>query len=263
MRRFSFTKVFVVIPLYLLLIALLSACDAQGQNAQCSNSPNCNIVQSQSGSSSNGQSNTTSSSSQTSQQGSGNTTSSNPPPPTGTVLYQEDGSDGWQGWALSPDWKTVENNTLLINDGSHVNNFLGPTAIAPYTIPNSVQNFAIETTITSPQPQGDTHFSITSCGSTADSGWQGYEALFAYVYTGSHEVQIFANRDRLATANFDPGTNQHNYRIEVKGNVITVFIDHAQVAQATDNKFITCGRQVGLLSSLVVLRVSSFKVIVL
>lgn len=170
---------------------------------------------------------------------------------------------GWQGWALSSDWKTVDNNTLLVDDGSHISNLEGPTAIPPCTVPNSVQNFAIEATITSPQPNSDTHFGMTVCGSTTDSGWQGYEGIFAYEYYGDHHVQIWVNTDKQAEASFDPGITSHTYRLEVKGNVITMFVDGVQIAQATDNKFITCGRQVGLLSSLVVLHVSSFKLIAL
>lgn len=172
-------------------------------------------------------------------------------------------ANGWQGWALSSDWKTVDNNTLLVDDGSHISNLEGPTAIPPCTVPNSVQNFAIEATITSPQPNSDTHFGMTVCGSTTDSGWQGYEGIFAFEYYGDHHVQIWVNTDKQAEATFDPGTASHTYRLEVKGNVITMFVDGAQIAQATDNKFITCGRQVGLLSSLVVLHVSSFKLIAL
>ncbi len=174
----------------------------------------------------------------------------------GTVLYQEDGSDGWQGWALSSDWRIVDNNKLLSDDGSAGSNQAGPSAIPPFTIPAGVQNFAVEANITLPQPLYNAHFSLTACGSTASSGWQGYEGL----ETGDTAL-IFADHNNLAQTNFNPGTGPHLYRLEIKGNVITLYIDHALVVQATDNTFLPCGSQVGMVSSLAIVHVSSFKVI--
>src|ERR1051326_7990800 len=37
-----------------------------------------------------------------------------PIPKPGTILYQENGSDNWQGWALSSDWKVVFQGLLII-----------------------------------------------------------------------------------------------------------------------------------------------------
>jgi hypothetical protein len=174
----------------------------------------------------------------------------------GTVLYQENGSDGWQGWALSSDWRIVNNNKLLSDDGSAGSNQAGPSAIPPFTIPAGVQNFAIEASITLPQALSNAHFSFTACGSTASSGWQGYEGL----ETGGTAL-IFADHNLLAQTNFDPGTEPHLYRLEIKGNIVTLFIDHALVVQATDNTFLPYGSQVGVVSSLAIVHVSSFKVI--
>ena len=174
----------------------------------------------------------------------------------GTVLYQENGSDGWQGWALSSDWRIVDNNSLLSDDGSAGSNQAGPSAIPPFTIPTGVQNFAVEANITLPQTLSNAHFSLTACGSTASSGWQGYEGL----ETGG-TAMIFADHNQLAQTNFDPGTGSHLYLLEIKGNVITLYIDHALVVQATDNTFLPCGSQVGMVSSLAIVHVSSFKII--
>lgn len=174
----------------------------------------------------------------------------------GTVLYQENGSDGWQGWALSSDWRVVDNNKLLSDDGSAGSNQAGPSAIPPFTIPAGVQNFAIEANVTLPQTLYDAHFSLTACGSTVSSGWQGYEGL----ETGS-TAMIFADHNQLAQTNFDPGTGPHLYRLEIRGNVITLYIDHALVVQATDNTFLPCGSQVGMVSSLAIVHVSSYRII--
>lgn len=176
--------------------------------------------------------------------------------PSGTVVYQENGSDGWQGWALSSDWRKVANNKLLSDDGSAGSNQAGPSAIPPYTIPAGVQNFAIVANVTMPQPLNNAHFSLTACGRTTSNGWQGYEGL-----ENGGQAFIFANSNTLAQTNFNPGTGPHTYRLEVRGNVITLYIDNALVVQATDNTFLPCGSQVGMVSSQAIVHVSSFQVI--
>jgi len=171
-------------------------------------------------------------------------------------VYQENGSDGWQGWALSSDWRRVANNKLLSDDGSAGSNQSGPSAIPPYTIPAGVQNFAIVANVTMPQPLNNAHFSLTACGRTTSNGWQGYEGL-----ENGGQAQIFANSNELAQTDFNPGTGPHTYRLEVRGNVITLYIDNALVVQATDNTFLPCGSQVGMVSSQAIVHVSSFQVI--
>ncbi len=182
------------------------------------------------------------------------------------VVYQENGSDGWQGWALSTDWRVVDNNKLLSNDGSGGSSpGRGPSAIAPYSLPQGSQNFAIEVGITVPQTMNYLqHVLVTMCGSTTSDGWQGYAGLIGHEeYAPNSEAGIFADHERLAKTDFDPNGALHTYRIEVKGNVISLFVDQARVVQGTDNKFLPCGGQIGIASALTVVHISSFKVTLL
>lgn len=178
------------------------------------------------------------------------------------IVFQEDGSNGWQDWVFTSDWRTVDNNKLLINDGSKGSNQEGPSAIPPYSLPQGIQNFAIEVGITVPQIRSQTHFSIIACGSTTESGWQGYEGLMAFDSRAT-TAQIFVSHEEMARIRFDPGTGLHIYRLNIRGNVIAMLIDNALIAQATDNKFLPYGNQVGIVSSLAVIHVNSFKVILL
>jgi hypothetical protein len=59
---------------------------------------------------------------------------------------------------------------------------------------------------------------------------------------------------------FDPGTDWHTYRIEVKANVITLLIDNAVMTSVTDNRFLSAGL-VGLWSNRYHLEVLDFKII--
>ncbi len=180
----------------------------------------------------------------------------------GIVLYQEDGSDNWKGWKLASDWKIVDNGILIRSDGSAASNEAGPSAIPPFSLPKGVQGFAIETTIAAPQPQNSTHFSITACGSMTNTSWQGYEGTIARD-PGAITTLIFVGHTQLVRTQFDPGTGPHTYRLEIRKNVITLFVDHVLVSKATDYASLPCGTQVGLVSSWAVILVSSFKVFAL
>ena len=103
------------------------------------------------------------------------------------------------------------------------------------------------------------HVSITACGSTTTNGWQGYEG----VISSDNQAQIFADHDQLAHTDFNPNQNLYMYRLEVRGNVISLFVNGGLVVQAADNKFLPCGSQIGIVSSLAVIHVSSFGVILL
>jgi hypothetical protein len=58
---------------------------------------------------------------------------------------------------------------------------------------------------------------------------------------------------------FRPRTDWHHYRVEVRGNTVTVFIDGAFALKATDNTYLG-GRKVGLWSNRCQISVRSFEV---
>lgn len=139
-----------------------------------------------------------------------------------------------------------------------------PSAIPPYSLPQGTLNFAIEVGITIPQGMSFGQISITSCGSTTSNGWEGYKGVIAGPQTYvSPLVQIYAGQDRIAETDFAPNSQLYIYRLEVRGNVISLFAKGGLVAQATDNKFLRCGSQIGIMSSRAVIHISSFKVILL
>lgn len=61
---------------------------------------------------------------------------------------------------------------------------------------------------------------------------------------------------------FDPGSNWHVYRVEVKGNTVQFYIDENAMASAQDNKYLVAG-DVGLWCNQYKIEVRSFTVIAL
>lgn len=271
MRRFSFTRVLGVLPLYLLLVALLSSCDAQGQNAQCNNAPNCNITQNQFGSSSNGQTNPTSPSDQPTQVPSP-TPSPTPLPPTptptavsqstGTVLCQADWSSGMNGWTGTPDWKTL--NGTLVNDGTYDSGGVPPSLLAPCDL-NSIPNYRVEVKV-QVQSQGSPGpgfgFYVRYRADTNSGYMVGDTAGFDEHCGDLCAVSISPASDffhPIENIKFVPGTTMHTYTIEVKDNHIKVFIDGGFITDVIDNRSLN-GGSVGFWDTYVQLTVSSFKV---
>lgn len=168
------------------------------------------------------------------------------------LLYREDGSDNWNGWTGSSDWKVI--NGMLQNDGISTNGFTAPTIIvSPYKV-SGTDDYAIEATIqvvsfpnTGYVPSFE--IGIRGNGSTSNNDWQGYWAEVS-------EAQL-----SLASGYgpFQPGNNWHTYRLEAKGNSLKVFVDGTYIAGANSNEYPT-GGQSGLGSLNTQLKVNSFKV---
>jgi len=193
------------------------------------------------------------------------------------VLYNENGTDNWQGWNKSRDWKT--SNEELLNDGSvPATTVVGPTVVAPYTV--SVNDYAVEAEIElqrwqSNLPNWPGNFGITVRGSGisgSDSTWSGYlfQLMDAFPLDNNRPSAALCNNKRLfkdaiigESVPFDPGSNvPHVYRVEVRGTEITVKIDEKIVLDRQDNLFLT-GGQVGLETSNAQISVMRFSVIAL
>ncbi len=177
-------------------------------------------------------------------------------PKPGTVLYQEDGSDNWQGWSGDQAWKVL--NHFLLNDGTS-DNF--SRIIAPYQVAGTA-DYAVEATF---QVVSYEHrvsypcFGIAVRGMSTAAPTRGYHAVIG-CFSDLTDVELQDDEKTLATAPFNPGNNWHTYRIEVKGNNIKFFVDGGLKIVLTDNKFLD-GGEVGLFDTQVQLEVSSFKVI--
>jgi hypothetical protein len=171
----------------------------------------------------------------------------------------------FEKWSLTPDWKRLSNG-MLVNDGTGSFSDFAPI-FAPYK-PDS-EDYAVEAEIQVIQSANASSFGVV----VRADGKDGY-AVGAGAGQGRHWRQKDTNicylggawatngmRDCIAEGQvFDPGTDWHTYRIEVKVNTITLFIDDAFMTEVTDNKFTLAGR-VGLWSNKYQLEVRSFKVI--
>jgi len=79
-----------------------------------------------------------------------------------------------------------------------------------------------------------------------------------------HEVAVLwtavdGDNDGLDVASFDPGREWHRYRVEVRGNTLSLSVDGHPVLQATDNSYLD-GRRAGLWSSECQIEVRRFEV---
>lgn len=168
-------------------------------------------------------------------------------PPGSPILYQADWSTGLNGWFGSQDWKTLDG--MLINDGTH--NGIGLSITAPYT-PNT-DDYAVEAEIQVIRPIGCSSFGIVARADRKETGYQ----------TGINYCEFhgaaFYYMPELGYKEFEPGTDWHTYRLEVKGNTIKFLIDGALVLKTSDNRYLS-GGQVGLWNDEVQLNVRSFKV---
>lgn len=196
-------------------------------------------------------------------------------PKAGTILYQEPGTDNWQGWTGSPDWKTL--NSQLLNGGTNTDQIssTGQTnpkiILAPYTVTGTA-NYAVEAQIKVQRDNIDTGSSYSDCGfgiivriDSTSSQQTGYIAwikdqggnYLPRVHTAN--IEQASDGTQLAQATFDPGTNVHTYRVEVNGNDIKLLIDGAQKLHIQDNQFIT-GGNIGFLSIGTQISITSLKV---
>lgn len=170
-----------------------------------------------------------------------------PPPSTApNVLYQADWSSGFNGWTGGRDWKTVAG--MLVTDGS-----LGYSeTIAPYRAPTADYSVAAE---------------IQNLG-----GGYGTGLLVRRDQSGSYYGAMgpgpggftcigIAHADCIGPRNpFNDAGGWHTYRIDARGNHLSLFIDGYTVNELTDNRFLT-GGGVGLVTSSVQFQVRSFKVL--
>lgn len=174
------------------------------------------------------------------------------------VLYLENGSDNWNGWYGTSDWK-VSNHTLL-NDGTNFCCGTQPTITAPYQV-QGTPNYAIEvrTQVTNYAKDYYPCFDITIRGFQLGDVWQGYKASVGC--DGNVTIKVSTGTDAvLVHDRFNPGNAWHTYCFEARDTNIRLFVDGNLTLQTNDNRYLS-GGQVGLKSFRTQLSVSSFKVI--
>ena len=177
-------------------------------------------------------------------------------PNTAVVMCQSGSSDNWSSWSLGNGWKRLSG--MLLNDGSSGNYNGRPTLVAPRSCQPKTMDYAVEAKIQvvqfSDQYSG---FGINVRGVPSSPHEPGYST---YIDSSSGANISVVGGDILKSASFNPGTNFHVYRAEVKGNTITFLIDGAAVLSVVDNRFISAG-EVGLWCANAQIELSSFKVV--
>lgn len=179
---------------------------------------------------------------------------------SGTLLYQANWKHGLSGWHASSGWK-VAGGQLSIETPANT------SIISPYR--PTVASYAIEVNIQvvrmlKPIANG---FTLFANGAPGKAGYKaGVIELtprepnlpppgYAEITTDKLDAQAgFQEIDYI------PGTIWHTYRIEVQGNEAMFFIDGTQVSHASSQEQALSNGPIGLNSTGLSLRVSSFRV---
>jgi len=172
------------------------------------------------------------------------------------VLYETGvGKGGFEAWSLTPDWKHL--NGVLLNDGTGGN--FAPI-FAPYR-PNSA-DYVVEAQIRSLTNASNSFGVVVRAdggkgyATGVGGGWGGTTNIcYLSGWWGTNDMGGCVGKGQA----FDPGSEWHTYRVEIKGNTITLFIDNAVMTRVTDNRFLSAGA-VGLWSNRYQLEVRNFRV---
>lgn len=180
------------------------------------------------------------------------------PTKTAVVVCQSSSTDSWSGWSLGSGWKRL--GGMLLNDGSNGGYNGRPTLVAPRSCQPTTMDYAVEAKIQvvqfSDQYSG---FGINVRGVPSSPQEPGYSTYIDSSNASGANISVVGG-DVLKSAPFNPGTDFHVYRAEVKGNTITFLIDDAAVLSVVDNRYISAG-EVGLWCANAQIELSSFKVV--
>jgi hypothetical protein len=177
-------------------------------------------------------------------------------PQTGDVLYAANWWAGWDGWPEAFGWKLFDG--MLINDGS--GNGLTHWIEAPYRPgENGVDNYAVEAEI---RRDG---------GRSAGSIGYAFGLVSRSRYLGevaNNRCQIWYYRDNGGYSGVSQSTSNrfdsewHTYRLEARGNSLTLKKDGGTVGRAPDNRFLQ-GGLAGLTCDRTQVSVRDFRIIAL
>jgi hypothetical protein len=159
-----------------------------------------------------------------------------PPPAPGTLLYQANWSQGPAGWTMIKGWHA--SGGMILNDGSDSDGTIGP----PFQPTGPDYAVEAEMQVVSPAKND------------CDSGLgvivrNGYGAKVRPPFrelcnpgAGTRYVSfIVKSEDFGQPQQFDPGLAWHTYRVEVRGNQLSLLIDGALMLQTTDNRYLAPG----------------------
>jgi hypothetical protein len=180
------------------------------------------------------------------------------PSKTAVVVCQSSSTGSWSGWSLKSGWKQL--GGMLLNDGSNGGYNGRPTLVAPRSCQPTAMDYAVEAKIQVVQFSDNySGFGINVRGVPSSPQEPGYSTYIDSSNASGANISVVGG-DVLKSAPFNPGTDFHVYRAEVKGNTITFLIDGAAVLSVVDNRYISAG-EVGLWCANAQIELSSFKVV--
>ena len=188
--------------------------------------------------------------------------------PAGIVLYQADWSHGLVGWQGTQGWKVVQGQLETDSSGS-------ATFTIPYQL--SVSDYALEIRLLIVRllsQNGGSSFTIFATRAPGKDGFQAGASNLVDSVTrpfGSHpQSQVFLDPYGDAAPNtglpvaYYPGSGWHTYRVEVKGNEVRLLADGVQIGNTSSEQTdVLSNGPLGLSSELVILRVSSVRILTL
>lgn len=185
--------------------------------------------------------------------------------PVGSILYQADWRTGPGGWITSPGWGIT--GGMLVSDGSISD--ATRWIEAPIRL-DQVTDYAVEARIQFVSFGTDFGFVCPgSAGIVVRSGyWVGYFQQYLSFACQSvlllrvkNDANVRINLDaHISARQYKVDRDFHLYRVEVRGNRLSLFVDGIMLLDGTDNRFLNSG-QVGLWSSVAQIAVQSFRVI--
>lgn len=184
--------------------------------------------------------------------------------PKGTLLYKADWSHGGKVWQSTPGWR-IEHGQLVTESNE------GVTISIPYT--STTPNYALEirTQIVRLLHRDGGYFSIFAKPTVTKDGYQvGVSDLKGTEPrpNGSHpQAQAYIDpassmeRGSSLPIDYEPHFDWHTYRVEVKDNEVSLYIDDVAVgtADSTRTDMLSNG-PINLGSAMIVLHISSLSI---
>lgn len=168
-------------------------------------------------------------------------------PPTASpqpTPYAADWSVGLNGWTGNPDWHAVGGQ--LLNDGTGYESGGDPTIIAPFVPPSP--DYTVQADMQAVAATDQSFFSgQISFGIVVRDGYRvGYcQGIGLYTCSTDQENLVISNSrpdNPIVHVPFHPSKEWHTYRVDVRANTISLFVDGAKVLETSDNRYLTTGR---------------------
>ena len=179
------------------------------------------------------------------------TPSPTPEPPGTVICSTANTGQGWDNWNLVPGWKLLNGELLYDGTGN------GERMQAPNFCQPTTPNYAVDVRMRI--VAACCHFGIIMRGNASSNGYNGYQ-LFIYTTTFQNVNITTQGGQGSATTGFSFDNNFHNYRGEVKNNIINFLIDGATIVRLTDNTFLSPGEVSICCTDTMELEITSFKV---